>query len=67
MQGGESTLEEMCLAFPYFYPRPPDRRNLDVCVSFPYVQPEISINTFDPFVQKYILLVNHTHIDLYDL
>ena len=64
MQGGESTIEEMCLTFPVFYPRPADRRNLDFCISFPHVQPEISVNAFDPFVQKYILLVNHTCITI---
>ena len=62
MQGGESTIEEMCLAFPVFYPRPPDRRNLDACASFPYVAGlDASNNAFVPFAQKYLPLVNHTH------
>lgn len=62
MQGGESTLEEMCLAFPVFYPRPPGRRNLDLCVSFPVVEQLPSgefVNVFEPFFTKYFPLVGH--------
>ena len=62
MQGDEGTIEEMCSAFPIFYPRTPDRRNLDVCGSFPYVAGlDASTNTFVPFTQKYLPLVNHTY------
>ena len=40
MQGGESTLEEMCLAFPVFYPRTSDV--LTACTSRPFLQTSFS-------------------------
>ena len=49
----------MCLTFPMYYPRSPDGRNLDKCVSYPQFQ------AFSPFVQKYFPLVNHVHVGVY--
>jgi hypothetical protein len=52
MQGGVSTSEEMCLAFPVYYPRSPDR-NLDKCVSYP------GDSAFTNFTDKYYPLVRY--------
>ena len=35
LQGGESTLEEMCLTFLTYYPRPAGSNILTQCLSFP--------------------------------
>ncbi len=50
LQGGESTLEEMCLAFPVFYPRLEDGSTLISCVSLPDVDPSSPTNSFTDFV-----------------
>ncbi len=47
-QGGESTIEEMCLSFPVFYPRPADGSALISCSST--VNLANSLNEFATYV-----------------
>ena len=51
-QGGESTREEMCLSFAYFYPLPPDGIFLEYCQSLP------SGSSFNQFYGTLARLVN---------
>jgi len=57
IQGGESTREEMCLSFAYYYPR----TELGFCISTP------SDKSFVSFVQETVRYVNIEYTTLYSI